>query len=271
MKAAAPMDLPATAPVLLRPRTSRWPGLWAGLLAAGWFGFWALALQPEIVKVPARQPVKAPRVCYLPGPEARGEKAANADLRAMWSPVLFSLPTPMGFSRSVESGDAALRPPLQQTQSAPVLLARPATADNTPLVPSPTGVLARRAAGEPLLVIKEPPVFAGVAAATGPTWQVVTGGGRAAARWQAQPLPKTPADGGESLWEAGAQVEVSREGVVQHVWLETPTASSNLNVQLVHALLQWRCAPAAAPRTGNVLVRYAGAVAARPPAAGGQP
>ena len=189
----------------------------------------------------------------------------------MWSPVLFSLPTPMGFSRSVVSGDAVLRPPLQRTQSAPVLLPRPAPADNTPMIPAPADVFARRAADAPPLVIIEPPAFAGVLAATGRTWQVVLSGGLVEARWQAQPLPKAPAGDGGDLWEAGAQIEFNRAGVVQHVWLETPTASSNLNAQLVRALLEWRCAPAAAPRAGSVIVRTVGGVPAQPPAAGGPP
>ncbi len=251
-------------------RVAWWPLVWSAVLAAAWFGFWGLLLQPEDRKVSAAQPAKAPRVAFLPDPAARGGGAPHADLRALWSPVLFSLPTPMGFSRAVDRGDSALRPPLLQAQSTPVLLARPVPPPDAPLIPSPAEVLAGRAAAE--LLVPETPVFARAAAGTGQTWQILLRNGSAGAVWQAQPLPTAPAAGSAGAWEAGAQLEVSREGVVQHVWLEAPTASSNLNAQLVHALLQWRCTPATNARAVHVLLRVANtALALPPPAAGGPP
>jgi|GEM_PF-2401105 len=244
------------------------PQVWSAVLAGVWFCFWGLLLQPADPKASAAPPAKAPRVAFLPGPAARGGGAPHADLRALWSPVLFSLPTPMGFSRSVVSGDSALRPPLQQAQSTPVLLARPALPPNAPLISVPADVLAGRAAAEPL--VPETAVFARTAAVTGQAWQILLHDGLADASWQAQPLPKVPADGSAGTWEAEAQLELSREGLVQHVWLEAPTASSNVNAQLVHALLQWRCAPATNARAVHVLLRAASA-APPPPAAGGAP
>jgi len=268
MKTAEQSPSAVLAPEPAGARAAWRPQVWSAVLAVVWFGFWGLLLQPADRKASAARPAKTPRVAFLPGPAARGGGVPHADLRALWSPVLFSLPTPMGFSRSVVSGDAALRLPLQQALSTPVLLARPAPPPHALLIPSPADVLSGRAAAGPL--VPETPVFARAAAVTGQAWQILLRGGLADAVWQAQPLPTAPADGSAGVWEAGAQLEVSREGVVQHVWLEAPTASSNLNNQLVHALLQWRGTPATNARTGHVLLRAASA-ALPPPAAGGAP
>ena len=255
MQAANAQDAASpSAPDARPPEGIRGLPLWAAALAIGWFGFWGLVLRPEPVRETERTPPPAPRVTYLPGTEGLGGRSAQADLRALWSPVLFALPTPMGFSRGATNSDVAWRPPLQQTQSEPVLLTRPPPAPAALMAVTP-GLLARRAAAPPALVPAEPPVFAGAPAATGRVWQVVLGDGLAGIRWQQQPLPEAPAEDGESLWEAGAQLEISREGVVQHVWLDTPTASAQVNDLLLHALLGWRSVPEAKARSGRVVLR----------------
>jgi len=258
---------PAAAPEPAALVPAGWRQLWAAVLALAWFGGWGLLLQPAGSPAPATRVAKAPRVTYLPAPAVQGDGATRADLRVLWSPVLFSLPTPMGFSRSAASNEATLRPPLQQALSTPVLLARPVPPPAAPLIPPPVANLAGPAPAAP--AVPAAPVFTAPPPATSAAWQVLLRGGLADAAWQAQPLPPAPADGTAADVEAGAQLEFSREGWAQHVWLDAPTASSNVNAQLVRALLQWRCAPAAAPRSGAVVLRATGPTLPPPPAPAG--
>lgn len=91
----------------------------AGMFAALWFG--ALTLLFRLAPAPASLPWPAPlQASWWPMP---GD--ATLDIRALWSPAAFALPTPAGFSHSLRHDRARLAPPVQAARPPAAFLARP--------------------------------------------------------------------------------------------------------------------------------------------------
>jgi hypothetical protein len=231
-------------------------------LAAGWFGFWGLLWQPELFSAPRELPRFAAHARYLPArAPAEGGEAAR-DLRVMWSPVLFALPTPMGFSRAPAAGDGHDRPRVQRPDIEPRLMPPPPAAALTPVVPAPRQPALNDGAN--FRVDGVAPVFAQLPAITSTLTSEVLGDLAAVACLE-KPLPPLPQDLTVLNWQVVAKLEVGREGRVQHVFLDPPSTSAGFNAQLTQALLRWRFAPAAAAAQGQVRLQHL--AAPQPPAA----
>lgn len=246
----------ASAAVLLAPPRWNLRRLWllALPLAALWFGFWGLLWQPESFTAPREAPRFTPHARYLPVRAAADGGEPASDLRVMWSPVLFALPTPMGFSRAPAAGDGHDRPRVQRPNIEPLLMPPPPPPPPTALVPTPT--LPAFNDGVHFRLDGATPVFAALPMATN-ALAIEMLGALAERRCLEQPLPPLPPDLAADSWTVMATLEVGREGRVQHVFLDPPSAVAEFNAQLTQALHRWRFAPAAAATQGPVHLHHA--------------
>jgi hypothetical protein len=231
-------------------------------LSAGWFAFWGLLWQPETFTAPRETPAFTPHARFLPvrAPADGGEP--QSDLRVMWSPVLFALPTPMGFSRAPAAGDGHDRPRVQRPNLEPLLMPPAPAAQRAALVPAPR--LPALHDGATFRLDGAAPVFAGLPATTN-AMTVEVLGGLAGLRCLEQSLPLMPPELTAESWTVTALIEVGRAGSVRHVFLDPPSASAAFNAQLTQAFLRWRFAPAAADVQGVVHLHHAPASKVPPP------
>jgi hypothetical protein len=84
----------------------------AAVAATAWMGglMVVFRLAPEVDSLP---PKPSPRISWWAGSDLHAaEQAGAADIRAVWSPSVFALPTPAGFSHSLRSGRIRLAPPV---------------------------------------------------------------------------------------------------------------------------------------------------------------
>lgn len=247
---------PATAGVLTAPRWSlRRLWLLALPLSALWFGFWGLLWQPEAFTLSREAPLFTPHARFLPARTPADGGEVQSDLRVMWSPVLFALPTPMGFSRAPAAGDGHDRPRVQRPSLEPLLMPPPSQ-QLAAVVPAPR--LPALNQGALFRLDGATPVFTGMPVPTN-TLVIDKLGGLAALACLEQPLPALPAELTADSWTIAAALEVGREGRVQHVFLDTPSASPAFNEQLTRAFFGWRFAPSTAAAQGVVHLHYGAA------------
>lgn len=103
----------------------RWRGFCRGGLrmAGGAAAVWFVALALLLRVAPMPDPLaraEAPRMSWWPGPRGDAFEARSAaDIRALWSPAAFALPTPLGFSHPLRRERARLAPPVQVRRSPP--------------------------------------------------------------------------------------------------------------------------------------------------------
>ena len=97
----------------------RWSGFcraglrMAGTSAAVWFGLLALLFRVAPMPEPPRR-ADPPRMSWWPGAQGSVfEDRLAADIRTLWSPSAFALPTPLGFSHSLRRERARLAPPVE--------------------------------------------------------------------------------------------------------------------------------------------------------------
>jgi hypothetical protein len=247
-------------------RLRRWPRrLWllAAPLALGWGLFWVSIWQPAAYTPPRRAPQFVPHAHYLPARAA----ASPTDLRVMWSPVLFALPTPMGFSRTPSTSEGRERPRVQRPSLEPQLMPSPQMASGKPVVPAPLRPTFKD--GVNFRVDEETPVFtAPPLSANALAMELLDG--LASRRTAAPALPTLPAELTADSWTVIAHLEIGRDGGVQHVFLDPPSASAAFNAQLVQSLYCWRLLPTATATAGLVRFQHAavsGAMRAAPEAA----
>lgn len=249
------MSVPANAVNL--PGAHRWPRrywLLAVPLAVGWFVIWGLLLQP-LEYTPSRS---APRfqshARYLPVQTGGAGGEVQSDLRVMWSPVLFALPTPMGFSRASAAGEGRDHPRIQRPVIEPLLLQPAPVVTGLPIVPVPT-----RPAfldGVNFRLNGAAPVFPALPASTNAlAFEFLDG--LANVRALETPLPAMPAELGADAWSIVAHLEVGREGGVRDVFLEVPTSSPEFNAAVAQVLYHWRFAPASTAVSGVIHLHHA--------------
>ncbi len=181
----------------------------------------------------------APKTGFL---ARQGKRVSDADsgARTVWSPVMFSLPSGMGFSRDLLQQDVRTR----LTFSKPVQSERFLEVDP-----------AERLAGE-RIALPELLLTAGAAAAPALPDDVLQAGKLrpAAPRVSVVPELKERLLGGIVLppelnrevalpWQARAEISVSDQGMVQHVFLEQPLESAPLNQQVLRLLYSLRFKP----------------------------
>jgi hypothetical protein len=170
-------------------------------------------------------------------------------VRLVGSPVLFSLPSPLGFSRDL----------MADKLSTPLVFSQPEETE-TYLSVDP----AARTAGAQL-VPENLMLTAGESTAPPPPIQVVHLAGKSpsARRVHVEPGLKERLEGGIVLppalnrpegaaWEVRAEVSVSREGMVQHVFIEKPLEEVALNQAVLHLLHGLRFRAGSTPIEGRV-------------------
>lgn len=113
---------PVEDPVRRWRRFSRAGRRWAIAAVALWVLLWSwlLGIAPVPEPLPRETP---PRVAWWPDglPPGRGSEV-QTDIRLLWSPSVFALPTPAGFSHSLRRGRARLTPPVQTVRPAAAYL-----------------------------------------------------------------------------------------------------------------------------------------------------
>jgi hypothetical protein len=238
------------------PAWSRRLWLLAAPLALGWFAFWGLLWSPAAYTPPCGAPRFPPHARFLPGRTAAEGGEAQHDLRVMWSPVLFALPTAMGFSRTSAAGGGHARPRVERPSIAPRL--QPPPAATTPVAVISATALPAFVTGDHLNADNVPPVFA-PQPAVAPDLMVELLGALATLQPLEKPLPALPPELASDSWGVRAQLEVGRAGNVQHVFLDPPLASTNFNAQLLQALYRWRFAPAPTESHGAIRLYHGAA------------
>jgi len=216
-----------------------------------------VALRPAPSRATPARAVPPPRLRYLPLADPGLDPHAT-DVRIVWSPALFSLPSRLGF------GGAAARPALP-TPSLEGPIGDTARLTAPAPAPPPAAVLAPRPAERPAApAVAAPRVFDAAGAAA------------AAAEDRVEPLDDglrgqlesvaldRPAAGGDRGWEAVVWLAFDEAGLPRHVLIERmepPDAPPEARVLLQRGLRAWRAAPGA-ERAGRVRIRRPGAEAA---------
>jgi hypothetical protein len=235
----------------------------ATVMALVWYAFWGFWLSP-IEQVPKAGVSGAPSVRFLPEP-GPGNDAIAADVRALWSPAIFSLPSEVGFSSGALTNGIGGRPPLQGPGSDSLFLAPPSSA---PLESgfrfAPT---LEQSVRETLTnlpdCLPEAYVF-GVTATTGTGVQVELSSGLEQKRIRTMDVPPEDVLLKDKPWEVAAFVEFNKEGKASGVFLETKSSFEDVDASLVRTLWRWQVEDAKEPLSGRVTFRSPG----RPQVAG---
>lgn len=248
--------------------------IWAILIGLAWHAGWALLLIPR-PSPPRTARVAIPALSFLPGPAGLHDGAdSGGEARTVWSPVLFALPSAVGFSRPMLQQELDLRPPLDPPSKSVMFLKR-----------AESSAAAAATPGTPLAdLVAQALQGAGVLPESSPAFSI---------------LPHTPSHGlvdielspslkgaeprelprlevrrlpANKPWEAVAYVVISASGEMERVLLEEPTPSARWNDLLVRALWQLRFDDLADERRGRITIRFAGDTqqAAAAPEGGGR-
>lgn len=161
--------------------------------------------------------------------------AQGSDIRTVWSPVLFSLPSKMGFSRDLLQEKLHTRLTFRQPDETESFL--------------DVNLASRDAGAE--VIPQELMLTAGRRAAPRPPSSVYHVGTRPAPhRVYIAPelkerlvggvvLPPELNQRGDAAWEVRADMSISKYGAIRHVFLEQPLEAAPLNqalIQLLHGL-----------------------------------
>ena len=231
----------------------------AALLHAIW---WYTLARPWTLDLAPTPLTPSPRLTYLP------ESTARSAARLIGSPVLFALPTPVGFSgddrRSLDRAPAAL----QGARREPLLLERSATRDAPPDFLRSLTQTVSVAEEEPAWIPPSTRTFATPAGATGfvvriywPDGAPAIRGGLPGAGVLAPVLQDRP-------WELGAMLVFDERGDVRHVFIEKPTPSRDRNEALARALRGIRIDGGGRESRTRVVVQYDQDAGPRAPAGG---
>ena len=213
--------------------------LWAALLAAALHALLFLAVRPTNGESLGGVRV-APETNYLSKPPGKLPMAGTG-IRTIKSPVVFSLPTGMGFSRELLVQDVAT--PLNT-------FSRPVPAENF-LEIDPVAHEADLS-----LFPRDLMLTAGEASAPALPVDIFQPLGKrpAARRVTLAPelkdrmvggivLPPSLNQGASAAWEVRASISVSEMGSVRHVFLDQPLDSAPLNQQVLQLLYSLRFKP----------------------------
>lgn len=185
-----------------------------------------------------------PKTSYLAQSDSM-EEPPGEQVRMVWSPVVFSLPTEMGFSRELNAENLRTRLVFsQQAQSESFLnidLSLPEAATH---IDSPSLMLTGACLPDPALPEDPSPGRAVPAAMR----RVYMTPGLSARLNGEVALPPELNEASNHPWQVDATVSVSRDGAVQHVFLEQPLESQALNLKVLQMLygLRFKSGPASA-------------------------
>jgi hypothetical protein len=220
-----------------RPRGS--PLLLAAVASLALHVLWWMTCSPGSRVWRAQPPRQGdPQAIYAS--RGAGDREGDGDAHAIWSPALFALPTPLGFSAGQGPSAITSPPPLVVSSSAPQWLARADAGVERDAVSaaSPSAGLPER---DPPAQPVEARVFSPFPAPTGRvlyiTWYMHNG---STVQHALSMADSEAAWVGEKPWEAVLRVERRAEGGPERVLLETPTASAERNRGLLRGFMASR-------------------------------
>ncbi len=229
----------------------------AGVSAALWFGLLAALFRVAVPSAPV--PRAAPvSLSWWPAESDPAAVRAAADIRALWSPAVFALPTPAGFSHVLRTERSRLTPPVAGDRPEPVYLDSARTAGAA--VPVPDLV-------QPFTVPRAPPaasgdgVFPPRKAKTELPRLVFPEG------WESRIFSGIELDFGawtNAGWNARMEMRFDERGVPVSMLLAEPSGWPEVDRRLARSARGWRLLEPSAPREGAVAWR-------NPPPAAGAP
>lgn len=191
-----------------------------------------------------------PATHYL-APSSDSASAAGIDVRTVWSPVFFSLPSEMGFSRDM----------LQEKLHTRLTFKQPAETQSFLEIDPVSPSAAMQTAPQKLMLTAgrtmapRPPALDFSFSEDFPApRRVYMDPGLKARLLGGIVLPPELNKAGESAWEIRADITVSEEGAVRHVFLEQPLEMAALNQSIVRMLHGLRFKPGDRPMEGRVEV-----------------
>lgn len=229
--------------------------LCAAIVAIG-ISLWWLWSESGALRHPERLPSPT-RLTWLASRPVDVASAWRSDLRAVSSPVLFALPTPLGFSRDALVPSGRKPPPPIRLPSA-----------IEPLHSVPTDTIAQLGRSS---LLDQVAMNRALAWPVSDATNVPAAAGRAKAevilvctRAEAPTETRTIALGTNQTvlldqpWDAVARVSLDAGGWIERILLEKPTASSNRNAALVRLLRGLNFGPRGAPEC-RLALRFEGA------------
>jgi|GEM_PF-6610486 len=189
-----------------------------------------------------------PETHYL-GNAAAGGSVANGRVRTVLSPVVFSLPSEMGFSRTLYNDPLRTRLTFSQpVESERFLAVETARRDSD--APIDAGGLMLTGARASLLAVPEQAL---AVAQKGPSARRVNMAPALKERLAGGVvLPPALNQAADSAWQVKAAVSISAAGRVRHVFLDQPLESPALNLQVLQLLYGLRFKSGAQPVEGSV-------------------
>ncbi len=173
----------------------------------------------------------------------------GTDARVIWSPLLFSLPSEMGFSRDLLKDDLRTRLTFtRQVAAESFLEAEPgSTVDGAQVLPQELMLTGFEPPAPPLPANEFQPLGKRLSARrvyVAPELKERLVGGVV--------LPPELNQEVEAAWEVHAAVSISGQGTVRHVFLDQPLESAELNSQVLRLLYGLRFKPGEAPVDGRI-------------------
>ncbi len=219
------------------------------LIVLAWPGLWAIWMLPGRI-TPRPAPLAAPLISY--------SLSDPIDSQELWSPLLFSLPTPYGFSRTVQMEWLETRGiPVVPPPRTPQLEFRPES------FPLPASELS--AARVTSAILNSVPAYHALPEISGITRpDPVTGHDNVLLfspslnlkaiefllpeNWRTQiPAHRRP-------WRVAASIEVASGGQVRYVMLTAPHESSEINNAILAVLRRGRAVETGQPTRGDVII-----------------
>jgi hypothetical protein len=214
-----------------------------------------LAVRPASGDGLSGRPVP-PKTHYLAGtmPDQQGRKA---DARILWSPVLFSLPSTMGFSRGLLEEKLSTRLTFRQPNDTERFLeVDTALRGYGPQIDPDELLLTASGWRYPGPPQPEPPPH-GAAPAPRRVYMDSELRERLVGGIVLPPELNQPA---QESWEIRAEISISEEGDVRHIFLERPLESPEMNGYVIRLLHGLRFSSSREPAEGRVEIYSAAAV-----------
>jgi hypothetical protein len=182
----------------------------------------------------------------------------SAEVRRIWSPVLFSLPEPAGFSRSL-SGEGVLKPPVRVPDDPPPYQARVTFPSAAAVLTSAGAVVPR-----PLPLVQRSPAIPAPRSSVEPV-EIPAGCARLPPEWV---FPLGPEAAGNQPWEAVVRLVFHSDGLPRSALVEEGTLPDAARAALARAMFGWRCPAPNRERVETGDQQYRIRVRYEPPAAG---
>ena len=229
------------------------------LLAVGWHAVWFLAF-PTIAEAhlpTATQDREPLSIQYLEAPQA--QEAGDTEFlyeRAMWSPVLFALPTQFGYSQCMNTKPFGMGPPIHIASQTPRLLdidwaiPRPAQPVGFDLEAEAQGQLDnlkwRQTRGAAFKTVKTTSPSAGAI-------HVRFSNGLVEDDFSSLPI-----DGYEPVeseaFRFEVEIDIDQSDVLTHVYIKEAPAQDWARDKLIRLLYQWQPTRKGFPRSGTVIL-----------------